>query len=127
MFFVFFIYFHVFRLFYLFSRISKSFCHTAAALALIDQPGVGAEEIVRRAMKIAGDICVYTNHNVLLEMIDPIAIAAAKKEKEDKALAEKANFDNKSSKVTIIESEKEVVPEVVTVDVIVEDCIPTKY
>ena len=63
--------------------------HTAAALALVDQPGVGAEEIVRRAMKIAGDICVYTNHNVLLEIIDPAAIALAKKEKEDKELAAK--------------------------------------
>ena len=90
---------------------------------MIDQPGVGAEEIVRRAMKIAGDICVYTNHNVLLEIIDPIAIAAAKKEKEEKLLAEKAAFDNKSSEVTIVESEKVVV----TADTIVEDVIPTKY
>jgi len=30
----------------------------SAALALIDQDGVEAEEIARRAMKIAGDICV---------------------------------------------------------------------
>ena len=28
-----------------------------------------AEEIVRKAMKVAGDICVYTNHNVTLEML----------------------------------------------------------
>jgi len=42
----------------------------AAALALVDLPNVEAEEIVRRAMKIAGDICVYTNHNVTLEMVE---------------------------------------------------------
>jgi len=43
----------------------------AAALALIDQPEVDAEQVVRRAMKIAGDICVYTNHNLLLEKLEP--------------------------------------------------------
>jgi ATP-dependent HslUV protease subunit HslV len=32
---------------------------------------VDAETIARKAMKIAADICVYTNHNVLLEKIDP--------------------------------------------------------
>jgi ATP-dependent HslUV protease subunit HslV len=42
----------------------------SAALALMDQEGVEAEEIVRRSMKIAGDICVYTNHNVRLEKLD---------------------------------------------------------
>ena len=52
---------------------------------------MGAEEIVRRAMKIAGDICVYTNHNVLLEVIDPVAIALAKKEKAEKEALEKFN------------------------------------
>ena len=44
----------------------------AAALALVDRPDVDAEQVVRKAMKIAGDICVYTNHNVLLEKIEPI-------------------------------------------------------
>ena len=34
-----------------------------AALALIDVPGMGAEEIARKAMKIASDTCIYTNHN----------------------------------------------------------------
>ena len=41
----------------------------AAARALLAVDGVGAEEIARRAMKIAGDICVYTNHNVIVETI----------------------------------------------------------
>jgi len=34
-----------------------------AALALIDVPDLGAEEVARRAMKIASDTCIYTNHN----------------------------------------------------------------
>mmetsp|Transcript_10659 Transcript_10659/g.17387 ORF Transcript_10659/g.17387 Transcript_10659/m.17387 type:complete len:217 (-) Transcript_10659:1625-2275(-) len=42
----------------------------AAALALIDQPGVEAQEVVQRSMKIAGDICVYTNHELVLESLD---------------------------------------------------------
>src|SRR5580692_3888332 len=41
----------------------------SAARALIEIPDLGAEEIARRAMKIAGDICVYTNHNVIVETI----------------------------------------------------------
>lgn len=41
----------------------------AAARALADQPGLDAEAIARKAMKIAGDICVYTNHNVVLEKL----------------------------------------------------------
>lgn len=40
----------------------------AAARALYDQD-LSAEEIARRAMKIAADICVYTNGNVTLEKL----------------------------------------------------------
>lgn len=43
----------------------------SAALALLDQDGMSAEDIARKAMKIAGDICVYTNHNILVEVLDP--------------------------------------------------------
>ncbi|MFY8152341.1 MAG: HslU--HslV peptidase proteolytic subunit, partial [Hyphomicrobiales bacterium] len=28
------------------------------------------ETIVRKAMKIAGDICVYTNHSLVIETLD---------------------------------------------------------
>ena len=28
------------------------------------------EEIARKAMQIAGDICVYTNHNFVVETLD---------------------------------------------------------
>ena len=41
----------------------------AAARALSDTD-FGAEEIARRAMKIAGEICIYTNGNIVLESID---------------------------------------------------------
>ena len=42
----------------------------AAARALLPVEDLSAEEICRRAMKIAGDICVYTNGNVILESLD---------------------------------------------------------
>jgi len=41
----------------------------AAARALIDIDGLEADEIARRAMAIAADICVYTNTNITLEAI----------------------------------------------------------
>jgi ATP-dependent HslUV protease subunit HslV len=41
----------------------------AAARALLTVDGLSAEEIARRAMKIAGDICVYTNANVIVETL----------------------------------------------------------
>ncbi len=40
----------------------------AAARALADQE-MSAEEMARKAMKIAGDICVYTNHNLVVEIL----------------------------------------------------------
>src|SRR4029079_7611172 len=41
----------------------------AAARALMDTDK-SAEEVARKAMKIAADICVYTNHNVVVETLD---------------------------------------------------------
>ncbi|ETK74452.1 ATP-dependent protease subunit HslV [Phytophthora nicotianae CJ01A1] len=41
----------------------------AAARALIDQD-LDAETIARKSMKIAADICVYTNGNVVVEMLE---------------------------------------------------------
>ena len=40
----------------------------AAARALVDSE-LDAEAIVRKSMKIAADICVYTNENITLEVI----------------------------------------------------------
>ena len=41
----------------------------SAARALIDVES-DAEAIVRKAMKIAGDICVYTNHSLVIETLE---------------------------------------------------------
>lgn len=41
----------------------------AAARALYDRDDLDAEAIARKAMKIAADICVYTNENVILETL----------------------------------------------------------
>ena len=41
----------------------------AAARALMAVDGLPAEEIARRAMRIAADICVYTNDNIIVETI----------------------------------------------------------
>lgn len=42
----------------------------AAARALIDIDTLDAEEIARRAMKIAADVCVYTNENIIIESLE---------------------------------------------------------
>lgn len=42
----------------------------AAARALEDRQDLTAEEIVRKAMKVAADICIYTNENIVLESLD---------------------------------------------------------
>jgi ATP-dependent HslUV protease, peptidase subunit HslV len=39
----------------------------SAATALVENTNLGAREIVEKAMKIAGDICIYTNDNVVYE------------------------------------------------------------
>ncbi len=39
----------------------------SAALALLENTELDARTIVEKALKIAGDICIYTNHNVSIE------------------------------------------------------------
>lgn len=41
----------------------------AAALALVENSTLSAEEICRSALKIAGDICIYTNNSIIVEKI----------------------------------------------------------
>jgi len=41
----------------------------AAARALLSVDGLSAEEIARRAMRIAADICVYTNDKLVIETL----------------------------------------------------------
>jgi ATP-dependent HslUV protease subunit HslV len=48
----------------------------AAARALLTVEGISAEETARRAMRIAADICVYTNGNFVLESLDASGGAA---------------------------------------------------
>jgi ATP-dependent HslUV protease subunit HslV len=41
----------------------------SAALALFENTELGARQIVEKAMKIAGDVCIYTNGNITYEEI----------------------------------------------------------
>jgi ATP-dependent HslUV protease subunit HslV len=42
----------------------------AAARAMLDTTDLPAREIVERGLRIAADICVYTNHNLVIEELD---------------------------------------------------------
>ncbi|WP_435218762.1 ATP-dependent protease subunit HslV [Luminiphilus sp. nBUS_07] len=41
----------------------------AAAHALIENTALSAEDIVKKSLSIAGDICVFTNHNQTIETL----------------------------------------------------------
>lgn len=42
----------------------------SAARALLENTDLPADEIVRKGLTIAGDICVYTNHNFTIEQLE---------------------------------------------------------
>ena len=42
----------------------------AAAMALMAETELGAEDIVRRALGIAADICIYTNRSIVIEKLE---------------------------------------------------------
>lgn len=42
----------------------------SAARALIDVKGMEVEEILKKSMKIASDLCVYTNNNLVIETLE---------------------------------------------------------
>jgi ATP-dependent HslUV protease subunit HslV len=44
----------------------------AAARALLDNTDMTAREIVEKSMKIAGDICIYTNDHIMIEELKAI-------------------------------------------------------
>ena len=44
--------------------------YALAAARALAETNFGAEEIARRAMRIAAEICIYTNDNVVLESLD---------------------------------------------------------
>ena len=39
----------------------------SAAKALLENTSLTSREIVEKALKIAGDVCIYTNHNITIE------------------------------------------------------------
>ena len=42
----------------------------SAARALLDNTDLSAEDIVKKGLTIAGDICIYTNHNHTIESLE---------------------------------------------------------
>ncbi|HOP18024.1 MAG TPA: ATP-dependent protease subunit HslV, partial [Gammaproteobacteria bacterium] len=42
----------------------------AAARAMLDTTELSAREVVERGLNIAADICVFTNHNLVIEELD---------------------------------------------------------
>ncbi len=42
----------------------------SAARALLDNTEMSAADIVKQGLTIAGDICVYTNHNHVIESLE---------------------------------------------------------
>ncbi|AHE68002.1 ATP-dependent protease subunit HslV [Legionella oakridgensis] len=42
----------------------------AAARALLENTDLSAMDIVKKALTIAGEICIYTNHNLTIEELD---------------------------------------------------------
>ena len=42
----------------------------AAAKALLDNTELGARDIVKKSLEIAGEICIYTNQNHTLEVLE---------------------------------------------------------
>lgn len=48
---------------------SGSTAAQAAAVALLENTETGPVDIVKKAMQIAGDLCVYTNHHVTIEQL----------------------------------------------------------
>ncbi|QJR12503.1 ATP-dependent protease subunit HslV [Usitatibacter rugosus] len=41
----------------------------AAAMALLDSTQLPADEIVRKSLDIAAELCIYTNHNLVIEKL----------------------------------------------------------
>jgi len=45
-----------------------SYAHSAAR-ALVDHTELSAEQVVRESLKIAGELCIYTNMNHTVEVL----------------------------------------------------------
>ncbi len=42
----------------------------SAARALLENTGLSAEDIVRKSLEIAADVCIYTNRSLVIETLD---------------------------------------------------------
>merc|ERR1719231_885389 len=54
----------------------------ATALLEVDSPELTAEYICKTSMRIAADLCIYTNHNTVMEVIPNRKPEIGKKEPE---------------------------------------------
>jgi len=70
---------------------------SAAALALHDVDGYDAETIAKKAMDIAANMCVYTNHNFIVEVIDSTE-GKLKNHGSDKGRRSSGNSKSENSK-----------------------------
>lgn len=57
----------------------------SAATALLENTEMPAEDIVKKSMKIAGDMCIYTNHNIIVEKLEKKSEDAAATEKKEES------------------------------------------
>jgi len=48
----------------------------AAARALFENTDLPPEQVVKKSLEIAGDICIYTNHNHVIETLTPSDVPA---------------------------------------------------
>jgi ATP-dependent HslUV protease subunit HslV len=67
----------------------------SAARALYENTNLSAEEIVKKAMHIAGEMCIYTNHHLSLEKINT---KTQKDEQKREVLKKEGLFKKKSKK-----------------------------
>jgi hypothetical protein len=66
---------------------------TAAARALMDIPELSAEDVAKKAMRVASDMCVYTNDNYRTEIIHTTDVVV---KKEDNTTTNTVVADDKS-------------------------------
>ena len=64
----------------------------ASARALYDNTNMSAEEIVKKSMEIAGNMCIYTNHNLSIEKLSLNGVKPTPKPNQNK------NNNNKTIK-----------------------------
>eukprot|EP00897_Mesotaenium_endlicherianum_P010833 jgi/Mesen1/9779/ME000007S09838 len=82
----------------------------AAARALIDIPGMDAEAISRKAMRIAADTCIYTNDKFTMEVIEAAGHKSPAEEQQGAAIsitrAEEEEEKEKQAEAETIGSEQ---------------------